>query len=220
MIPYVAPFVLYLTLTQIPSLVPGHYALAYCLPVLAVGLITLGLVKGRGILKPHPRVGLAVITGAGGVILWIGLSSLNLESRLTASFPVWLQPGDRAGFNPFETLSNPALLVGFLLVRITALAILVPVAEELFWRGFLLRWIASKDWRRTPIGRYTPGSFLAVTFLFALAHPEWIAAALYSALLNWLIYRTRDLWSCVIAHATSNLLLAGYILVTRSWYLW
>ena len=145
---------------------------------------------------------------------------MNLEAELTRSLPGWLQPGAREGFNPFEALDNPILLGLFLVVRISALVLLVPVAEEIFWRGFLLRWVASRHWETEPIGRYTPGSFAVVTVLFALAHPEWIAAAVYSALMNGLLYRTRDLWSCVVAHAVSNLLLVLYILVTGSWSLW
>jgi membrane protease YdiL (CAAX protease family) len=59
-----------------------------------------------------------------------------------------------------------------------------------------------------------------VTLLFTAAHPEWLAAAVYCAILNGLIYWKRDLWSCVVAHATSNLLLAVYILTTATWELW
>lgn len=63
-------------------------------------------------------------------------------------------------------------------------------------------------------------SALIVTLLFALAHPEWLAAAVYCTLLNGLLYWKGDLWNCVVAHGVSNLVLAIYILFTGSWELW
>jgi CAAX prenyl protease-like protein len=109
---------------------------------------------------------------------------------------------------------------GFVAVRLVGLALVVPVAEELFWRGFLARWLLGPDWQTRPVGQFTPVSFAIVTLLFTLAHPEWVAAAVYCALLNGLAYWTRDLWNCVVAHAVSNLVLGGYILTTGDWKLW
>src|SRR5262249_30767252 len=100
------------------------------------------------------------------------------------------------------------------------LAVLVPVAEELFWRGFLARWLVNPDWQRQPLGHFTPASFIIVTVLFTLAHPEWLAAAVYCALLNGLLAWKRDLWNCVVAHGVSNLALGVYILTEKDWKLW
>jgi CAAX prenyl protease-like protein len=96
----------------------------------------------------------------------------------------------------------------------------VPVVEELFWRGFLLRWVISANWEGHPVGIFTMRSFLWVVLLFTLAHPEWLAAAVYCALMNILLYWKKDLWLCIVAHSTSNLLLVFYILMTGSWELW
>jgi hypothetical protein len=59
-----------------------------------------------------------------------------------------------------------------------------------------------------------------VTLMFTLAHPEWMAAAVYCVLLNLLLSWTRDLWNCVVAHGVSNLVLGVYVLWTDSWELW
>mgnify|MGYP002683041209 CR=1 FL=1 len=93
-------------------------------------------------------------------------------------------------------------------------------AEEIFWRGFLLRWLTNAEWEKVPLGRFSGMSFLLVTLLFTLAHPEWLAAAVYCALLNGFIYWKQDLWSCVVAHGVSNLLLGLYVLTTEHWWLW
>jgi CAAX prenyl protease-like protein len=88
------------------------------------------------------------------------------------------------------------------------------------WRGFLSRWLKSPNWEQVPLGDFSKGSFWGVVVLFALAHPEWLAAASYSAMLNGLLMWKRDLWNCIVAHAVSNMLLAVYILKTEAWWLW
>jgi len=218
--PYVLPFVLYLLGTVAAAQWPEGYPLAYAAVVVVVGAIAWRELRGRRIVVPHRRIGPAVLVGLIGIAGWIGLSALRLEQQIAASLPEWLRPAERAGFNPFEELSHPLAVWGFLAVRLIGLAVLVPVAEELFWRGFLLRWLVSAEWREVPLGRYTPWSFFAVTLLFTLAHPEWLAAALYCALLNGLIIWKKNLWDCIVAHSVSNLVLGIYVLSTGAWWLW
>jgi CAAX prenyl protease-like protein len=219
-LPYIAPFVLYLTLTQIPPAYPDDYAWMYPTVVLLVGTTSILLLRGRRMLIVHRHVLPGVAVGLAGIALWIGLCHLRLEKQLAAYLPEMLRPKERAAFDPFTAISHPALRWAFLGFRLVGLVLVVPVAEELFWRGFLLRWLIDSDWQRQKVGQFTLFSCTGVVLLFTLAHPEWFAAAVYCALLNGLIYWTRDLWNCVIAHAVSNLVLAIYILGTGHWELW
>lgn len=220
MIPYVLPFVLYLGLIQLPAAYPATYAWSYPAVVLAVGVATIALLWGRGLLRPPPRVLPGVLVGLVGIALWIGLCSLDLEQQLAVYLPALLRPGPRPGFDPFTTLPEPAERWVFLSARFAGLVLLIPVVEELFWRGFLLRWLISPDWEKQPLGQFTWPSFAGVTLLFTLVHPEWLAAAVYAALLNCLMYWKRDLWNCVVAHGVSNLVLFVYVLATGTWKLW
>ncbi len=217
---YVVPFILYVLGTSFASQVPDRYPVAYVAVVVLVGAVTCGLLRGRRIIVPHGRVAGAVVVGFVGIALWIGLSELRLEARIASVLPEWLRPGERSGFNPFQELSHPLAVWGFVTVRLAGLAVLVPVAEELFWRGFLLRWIISPDWEDVPLGKFQVTSFVLVTLLFTLAHPEWLAAACYCMLLNGLLYWKRDLWDCIVAHGVSNLVLGAYVLSTGTWWLW
>src|SRR5256885_12134788 len=46
--------------------------------------------------------------------------------------------------------------------------IAVPILEELFWRGWLMRWIVlPKHFERVPLGSYAPAAFWVVAVLFA-----------------------------------------------------
>jgi CAAX prenyl protease-like protein len=166
------------------------------------------------------RVLPGLIVGIVGIALWIGICQLEWDERIAALLPSWLQPAPRVGFNPFSAIGSAPAQWAFVAFRLIGLALLVPVVEELFWRGFLARWLIAPQWQSQPLGRFSPFSFVGVTLLFMLAHPEWLAAAVYCGLLNLLLAWTRDLWNCVVAHGVSNLLLGIYVLVTGSWQLW
>ena len=216
---YVLPFVLYLGFTQIPAAYPDQYGWLYPAVVALVGAATIALLHRRRLIVPHWRVFAGASVGLTGIALWIGLCRLHLEQALAAYLPSWLQ-SQRTAFNPFANIRSPAAQWAFLLARLGGLVILVPVVEELFWRGFLLRWLTAQNWQQRKLSEFSMRSFVVVTLLFALAHPEWLAAAVYSALLNGLLYWKGDLWNCIVAHGVSNLVLAVYILGTGSWELW
>ena len=141
------------------------------------------------------------------MILWVGLDPYIVH---------YDQP--LIGRNPFQ-LYPPAtawILFGF---RLVGIAVCVPIMEELFWRGFLMRSLIKEDFTSVPLGTYQPLSFWVTTFFFAGVHgPEWplgiIVGVLYGA---WFI-RTKRLGDIMLAHGVTNLLLALYCLATNDWH--
>ena len=221
MLIYITPFALYLILSQFLTQAPQElYPLLYCGVVLVTGVITFVLLHKKNIIRIHSDIIAGVLFGVIGIITWIFICKLQLEQSLIGFLPGWLQPEARPAFNPFLSIGDPLQQRGFIAVRLLGLAVLVPIVEEVFWRGFLMRWIIDPDWQKQPLGRFTLSSFLWTTLLFTLAHPEWFAAAVYCTLINILLYWKKDLWNCVVAHATSNLLLGGYVLYFGAWELW
>jgi len=128
--------------------------------------------------------------------------------------------GSRVGFDPFGAFDSRGVTIAFLAVRFYGLVLLVPVMEEMFFRGFLLRYLTDPDFESLPPGSFSLGAFAIVTALSALAHPEWIVAIVASAMFALLLRRTRSLFAAIVAHATANLALGVYILLTRQWQLW
>ena len=217
---YVIPFVLYLFGTSfLARFGDAWYPLLYGGLVLGMLVYLVWLLVGKPILRPHWRVLPAVAVGLIGIGLWIGLASLHVEEQFAQWLPAWLRPEPRVAYNPLEHLSG-ASAWAFISVRLLGIAVVVPLAEELFWRGFLLRWLIDPEWERVPLGEFTLSSCLTVTLMFTLAHPEWLAAAVYCLLINGLLYWKKDLWLCVVAHGVSNLVLAVYVLITGAWWLW
>ena len=125
--------------------------------------------------------------------------------------------------------------------RAFAAVALVPLAEELFMRGYVLRLVlqwqhARRDGSREPLatvldhrslahvspGAWTPLAVAAATAAFALGHrvEEWPAAAAYGLLMAALWIARGDLLTCVVAHATTNAALAAAVFATGRWELW
>ncbi|HKP04366.1 MAG TPA: CAAX prenyl protease-related protein [Chthoniobacterales bacterium] len=143
-------------------------------------------------------------------VLWIAPQQwLGFPSRLT-------------GFNPDTFAGQPVLYWSTILLRFLRLVVVVPLVEEIFWRGFLLRYLVDEKFFRVPFGTFTWLSFAGVTLGFGLAHSmaDWVAALITGALYNYVAYRTRNLASCVLAHAVTNLCLGLWIMATRQWGFW
>jgi CAAX prenyl protease-like protein len=92
--------------------------------------------------------------------------------------------------------------------------------EELFWRSFLIRYVISPDFSRVPIGMFTWSSFLITAVLFGLEHNLFVAGILAGIAYNLLLYYTRSLSACILAHAITNFILGVYVLQTGKWHFW
>ena len=114
------------------------------------------------------------------------------------------------------------LIVAFATLFSTPLLVVVPLVEEIFWRGFLLRLLIDEDFERVPFGTFSWFSFSIVTLGFALSHSpaDWPAALVTGALYNAVAYRTKSLSSCILTHAVTNLLLGLWIMKTGQWGFW
>jgi len=161
---------------------------------------------------------LSVVVGALGVFLWIGLWWIDREFLgLGALFG-----STREAFNPLAELSHdPTWMRQFLAIRFLGLVVVVPVIEEFFIRGFVMRYIDSHDWDRVPLGNVTWLSAVGVAVYALVSHPaEPLAAVVWFSTVTWLYARTHSIWDCVLAHSTTNLLLGLYIVGTGTWELW
>jgi len=156
-------------------------------------------------------------------ILWFGFVIGLLV------FLIWIAPqallrfAPRTdGFNPDLFATQPAVFWFTVAFRFLRLVVVVPLVEEIFWRGFLLRYLINEEFDRVPIGTFGWVSFVTVTLAFALAHsmPDWPAAIITGMLYNLVVYRTKSLATCVVTHALTNLLLGLWIMETKQWGFW
>jgi exosortase E/protease (VPEID-CTERM system) len=143
-------------------------------------------------------------------------------------FALWLGFGFAFG-NANEESTIPAGLAAmpgawaaaWLALRVVGAVVIVPLAEELAFRGFLLRWLQSADFDRVPPGRWSWPAVLGSSVLFGLLHPGWWVAGTLAGVAYAAAYRMRGrLADAVVAHAVTNALIAAFVLATGSWWLW
>ncbi len=109
----------------------------------------------------------------------------------------------------------------FLAIRVLSSVALVPVLEELFWRGWLMRWLIRNDFETVPLGTYQAGAFWIPALLFAAEHgPYWEVGLIAGIVYNWWIIRTKNQADCILAHAVTNGVLAIYVLAAAQWQYW
>ncbi len=207
---YAFPFAIYLVMGDLTRVIlPGafeeyHSYITYCLRTAVVGYI---LIRYRSLYTELTRWrldGTSVLIGVAVFLLWVGLEGL---------YPVFSSAD--AHYDP--TIFDTAAFGFLILARFAGSVLVAPLIEELFCRSFLMRYAVDARWQDVPIGTYTLGSFVIVTLFFGFSHFRWLPGILTAVLLNLLLYRTKKLSSCVVAHATANLLLLVYVIYTREW---
>ena len=98
---------------------------------------------------------------------------------------------------------------------------IVPMVEELFWRGWLMRWLIAPDFEKVPLGTYARGAFWTVAVLFASEHgPYWDVGLAAGILFNFWMVRTRSLGDLMLSHAVANLSLSAYVIAAGKWEYW
>lgn len=125
------------------------------------------------------------------------------------------------GFHPIlgQTSFFPESYL-LLISRLFSFIILTPIIEEFFTRNFLARILISNKWKNVPLGKFSPTSFIITALFFAFSHNRWLPGLIAGILLNYLIYKRRNMSSVILAHSTANLFLAIYVIFTKSWFLW
>lgn len=220
--------------------VAGPSSVACLMPFLALTaatMLTRAFTGGFDVLYP---IRVLVVVG----VLWhlrrefrwrdFRLSPLPVAIGL-ATFALWMlltqqaagpgqSPSDHPPVDPRRL--DPMLLgqpwaAAWLFFRTIGSTFTVPIAEELFFRGFLARRCIGDDVDAVPVGAFTWFSFLVSSVAFGILHGEaWIAGVVAGMMFAGALYARRRLFDAVVAHATTNALLSAYVIATGSWSQW
>ena len=116
--------------------------------------------------------------------------------------------------------AQPAGLVAvWLTIRAIGSIVMVPIAEELAFRGLLHRWLISRRFETVGFAQFSWLAFLASSLLFGLMHQRWIAGALAGAVFALLMYRSGRLSGPIFAHMTANAVIVAWAIAARNWSL-
>ncbi len=150
----------------------------------------------------------AVAAGGAAFVVWMACT--------------WLFVAAQAGSVLHEELAGlprgaAALWLSF---RVLGTVVTVPVAEELAFRGYLTRRLIAADFQSVPLGQFSWVSFVVSSLLFGAMHEDLLAATACGAIYALALYRRGDLGDSIVAHATTNALVALCVFATSAWSLW
>jgi CAAX prenyl protease-like protein len=212
-LPYVAPFGLFVALLAVRHWIPSEV-----FPVLRFVLIAAALaVFSRRVIQWQPSFWMAsIVVGAAVFLVWIGPDALWPGYR-----DFWLFHNSITGVAASSLDVRFKASAFFIVIRVLESVILIPILEELFWRGWMMRWLIRPDFESVPLGQYAASSFWIVALLFAAEHgPYWEVGLIAGIAYNGWMVRTRNLADCMVAHGVTNALLAVYVLVFDKWQYW
>lgn len=198
--PYLLPLLAVLLGTMLGAAFTTDFPFLY--PVrIVLGAVTLAFFTANYrqlFYKPH--WGRAVLVGLVVYVIWIAL----VKSGPADS--VW-------------PLLSPALAWTWIAFRVSGSSIVVPLVEELAFRGYLQRRLQKEDFESVNPARTGWLALAGSSILFGMLHQDWLAAVL-AGLAYGLLYRKGGLSECVIAHATTNFAISLQVLALGHWTLW
>jgi CAAX prenyl protease-like protein len=110
----------------------------------------------------------SVLIGVAVFVMWIAPDVLIPGWRAHAIFQNSITGRISLSIPPDQL--SPVMLA----LRTARAALLVPVLEECFWRGWLPRFVQGSPFYTIPLGQYTPLAFWATALLFAADNvPIW-----------------------------------------------
>jgi exosortase E/protease (VPEID-CTERM system) len=203
---------------------------AYLMPLLAIlaaGMIAHAFSAGFELLYPL-RLAAAV------AVLWVYRKSYatldwNMSWRAPATgvaiAGVWflfahflIPPSAR----PEALGALPApLRAAWITARVLAATLTVPIAEELAYRGYLLRRLVDADFQSVRFNDIRWPALAVCAAAFGIMHGTlWLPGILAGLAYGAIAIRTRRIGEAVVAHATTNAILAAAVLLFDQWQLW
>jgi exosortase E/protease (VPEID-CTERM system) len=203
---------------------------AYLIPLLAIlaaGMIAHAFSAGFELLYPL-RLAAAV------AVLWVYRKSYatldwNMSWRAPATgvaiAGVWflfahflIPPSAR----PEALGALPApLRAAWITARVLAATLTVPIAEELAYRGYLLRRLVDADFQSVRFNDIRWPALAVCAAAFGIMHGTlWLPGILAGLAYGAIAIRTRRIGEAVVAHATTNAILAAAVLLFDQWQLW
>ena len=186
-------------------------------------LVRIVLIGGILLLISRPVIDLrvkvplqSILIGVGVFVIWIGPDLLFPGYRQSVLFNNAIIGSPESSFPEGARADSAALAL-----RALRATLLIPIVEELFWRGWLPRWAINPDFQKVPLGTFTPVIFIVTAVLFASEHGSWWDVGLLAGLAyNWWMLRTKSLGDCILAHAVTNGCLAAYVVSQGRWEYW
>ncbi len=148
----------------------------------------------------------AVAAGVSVFIVWISAAR-------------WLIPA--AAMPPELAALSPGSRAAWIASRCAIAVLLVPIAEELAYRGYLMRRLVHADFESIQFQSVPIWALSVTAIIFGLAHGAmWLPGIAAGVIFGSLAMRRGAIGEATAAHATANALLAAAVLGWNRWDLW
>lgn len=214
-VPYVLPFAVFILLLAVHAYLPlpENWEFPARVVILAAVLWTF---SRRVIDLRVTNLPGSLLVGVAVFVIWIGPDALWPAYRQH-----WLFQNSITGKTTSSIPQHLQISTMVLIFRAIRAVVIVPIVEELFWRGWLMRWLVSSNFEQVPLGAYTAQAFWITAALFASEHgPYWDVGLVAGVVYNWWMIRTKHLGDCILAHAVTNACLSAYVLLAGKWEYW
>jgi CAAX prenyl protease-like protein len=216
------PFLIYLALLSLRDLLPANWTWLASIIRGVGGLAAVWLVRKH--LPPWGRFFpiIALVAGALVAAGWVAGQHWFDGLGVPHNLPLPMFSGPVQVEDPRTVLGTGVLFWATVITRIAVACITVPLVEEIFWRGFLLRALINwEHFDRIPLGAFTWVSFLGTALLSTLEHPgNWLVSIFCWFAYNGLMYWKKSLSCLVLTHAVTNLVLYVYVVRWEDWLFW
>jgi exosortase E/protease (VPEID-CTERM system) len=171
---------------------------------------------------------------AGALVLWLcrGYYTQLRSTPSVLSFVIgvviaalWmvLIKAPEGGVSPIaaelDTLT-PASKALWLIGRVFGLVVIAPIAEELAFRGYLLRRLQARDFSHMPGTQWTVPAVLVSSLLFGAIHADLIAGTAAGLLFALAMLHRGKIVDAITAHVVANAVLAVVGLLRGAYWLW
>lgn len=166
------------------------------------------------------ELGIAIPAGIASAAVWVfgqqAFDAMGLGGALGISGAapfITLEPVEATDMT---TVYAGAGFWAHAVLKILRAMTVVAIAEELFWRGFMLRaFIKWDDYDQVPLGTFTLFSCVGTALLSVIQHPgNWGVSIVLWILWNLLFCWRRSLKCLMVTHGVTNLVLYAYVV----WY--
>ena len=143
-----------------------------------------------GLQRPDGSLVKAVLLALAAIICSLGFAQLYTMAVTALGWEI---------LSPPELPSDLLLPGAAAVLSVLALAVLTPIAEEIFFRGFVQRGLVNR-WGPVPGWIVSAAVFSGLHFSPAVLLPVFVTGLLLGAL----YWRTGSLWPCIAVHAAQN----------------
>jgi exosortase E/protease (VPEID-CTERM system) len=200
------PFLVILAAGMISRAMSGAFESWYALRFLAAGATIVSFRRRYTGMGWQPGW---IAAGCGVMVLGFWVLVDRLAGTSSAAMPAALAK------------LTPSVRIAWIALRALSAIITVPIAEELAFRGYLIRRLMSPNFESLSLKSFTWISLAGSSLIFGFLHGgRWLAGTFAGLIYGWVLVRRGRIGDAILAHSITNAMLAILVIAFGQWQFW